>query len=50
MSDAKWAETIEVFSEALSRKPAAKEMYTNKILESLDEAKQLAQTLQKAEK
>lgn len=41
MSDAKWKETIEVFSEAIPRKPAPQEMYTNKILESLDESKQL---------
>jgi NitT/TauT family transport system substrate-binding protein len=47
MNDAKWKETIEVFSEAIPRKPPPQEMYTNKILESLDESKQLAQMLQK---
>ncbi len=47
MSDAKWQDTIDVFSdEALSRKPVPKEMYTNQFVESLDEAKQLAQDLQ----
>lgn len=50
MSDAKWKETIDVFSEAIPRKPSPKEMYTNQILESLDEAKQLAQMLQGASK
>jgi NitT/TauT family transport system substrate-binding protein len=48
MSDAKWKETIEVFSEAIPRKPAPQEMYTNKILESVDEARQLSAAIQKA--
>lgn len=47
MNDAKWKETIEVFSEAIPRKPAPSEMYANKVLESLVESKQLAQMLQK---
>jgi NitT/TauT family transport system substrate-binding protein len=48
MNDAKWKETIEVFSEAIPKKPAPQEMYTNKILESLDESRQLAKMLQGA--
>jgi NitT/TauT family transport system substrate-binding protein len=45
MTDAKWKDSIEVFSEEIAKKPAPKEMYTNQFLESLDEAKQLAQLL-----
>ncbi len=45
MTDARWKDTIEVFSEEISKKPAPQEMYTNKILESLDESRQLAQML-----
>lgn len=45
MTDAKWKDSIEVFSEEMAKKPAPKEMHTNQFLESLDEAKQLAQLL-----
>ena len=50
MTDAKWKETIEVFSESLPRKPTPQEIYTNKFVESLDEARQLAQALNAAAK
>ena len=51
MNDAKWQDTIDVFTdEALPRKLSPKEMYTNQFVDSLDEAKQLAQTLQGASK
>lgn len=46
MNDARWKETIDIFTEEIPRKPTAQEMYTNRILESIDESKQLAQMLQ----
>lgn len=46
MTDARWKDTIDVFSEELPQKPTPQEMYTNQILQSLDESKQLAQRLQ----
>lgn len=50
MNDAKWQSSIDILAaEAgdLAKKPAAKDMYTNAIVESLDEAKTLADTVKK---
>ena len=46
MEDSKWQASIDVFSEDIPKKPAAKEMYTNQFVEALDESKQLARALQ----
>lgn len=51
MNDAKWQSSIDILaaeSGDLAKKPAAKEMYTNAIVESLDEAKALADAIKKA--
>ncbi|HET9903303.1 MAG TPA: ABC transporter substrate-binding protein [Xanthobacteraceae bacterium] len=48
MNDGKWRTSIEVFSEDIPRKPEPKEMYTNDFVNSLDEAKKLAQSLKTA--
>jgi NitT/TauT family transport system substrate-binding protein len=51
MNDAKWQSSIDILAaEAgdLAKKPTPKEMYTNAIVESLDEAKTLTQTVRKA--
>jgi NitT/TauT family transport system substrate-binding protein len=44
MNDAKWQSSIDILAESgdLPKKPTAKEMYTNLIVESLDEAKMLS--------
>ena len=44
MNDAKWQSSIDILAESgdLPKKPSAKEMYTNSIIESLDEAKMLS--------
>jgi NitT/TauT family transport system substrate-binding protein len=44
MNDAKWQSSINILAESgdLPKKPAPREMYTNAIIESLDEAKTLA--------
>ena len=44
MNDAKWESSINILAESgdLARKPAGKEMYTNTFVDSLDEAKALA--------
>jgi NitT/TauT family transport system substrate-binding protein len=49
MNDAKWQSSIDILAGSgdISKKPAAKEMYTNAIVESLDEAKSLAQLIKK---
>ena len=47
MNDGKWQTSIEVFTEDLPKKPAAKEMYTNEFVQSLDESKELAAALKK---
>jgi NitT/TauT family transport system substrate-binding protein len=50
MNDAKWQSSIDILaaeSNDLAKKPAAKDMYTNAIVESLDEAKTLAETVKK---
>jgi NitT/TauT family transport system substrate-binding protein len=49
MNDAKWQSSIDILAGSgdLSKKPAAKEMYTNAIVESLDEAKALADIVKK---
>jgi NitT/TauT family transport system substrate-binding protein len=50
MNDAKWQSSIDILASSgdLPKKPTAKEMYTNAILESLDESKALAQVVRKA--
>jgi NitT/TauT family transport system substrate-binding protein len=50
MTDAKWQSSIDILAESgdLTKKPTAKEMYTNAIVESLDEAKALAEIVKKA--
>jgi NitT/TauT family transport system substrate-binding protein len=51
MNDAKWQSSIDILaaeSGDLAKKPTPKEMYTNAIVESIDEAKALAQTVKKA--
>jgi NitT/TauT family transport system substrate-binding protein len=50
MNDAKWQSSIDVLaaeSSDLTKKPTPKEMYTNAIVESLDEAKALAEMVKK---
>jgi NitT/TauT family transport system substrate-binding protein len=50
MTDAKWQSSIDILaaeSGDLAKKPTPKEMYTNAIVESLDEAKALAQAVKK---
>jgi NitT/TauT family transport system substrate-binding protein len=44
MNDAKWQSSIDILADSgdLPKKPTAKEMYTNAIVESLDEAKTLS--------
>jgi NitT/TauT family transport system substrate-binding protein len=50
MNDTKWQSSIDILASSgdLTKKPTAQEMYTNAIVESLDEAKTLAQTVKKA--
>jgi NitT/TauT family transport system substrate-binding protein len=51
MNDAKWQSSIDILAAEggdLAKKPAAKEMYTNALIETLDEAKELAKTVRKA--
>lgn len=47
MNDAKWQSSIDILAASgdLPKKPTAKEMYTNAIVESLDEAKALSAAL-----
>ena len=47
MNDAKWQSSIDILAESgdLPKKPSAKEMYTNAVVESLDEAKTLAERI-----
>ena len=47
MTDEKWQSSIDLLAESgdLSKKPSPKEMYTNAIVDSLDEAKELAQVI-----
>jgi NitT/TauT family transport system substrate-binding protein len=47
MNDAKWQSSIDILASSgdLPKKPAANEMYTNSIIESVDEAKTLSETL-----
>src|SRR3954466_7553581 len=50
MNDAKWQSSIDILaaeSGDLAKKPTAKDMYTNAIVESLDEAKILTEALKK---
>ncbi len=49
MNDAKWQSSIDILADSgdLTKKPDAKSMYTNAIVESLDEAKALAETIKK---
>lgn len=49
MNDAKWQSSIDILAESgdLAKKPTAKEMYTNAIVNSLDEAKTLADLVKK---
>lgn len=44
MNDAKWQSSIDILASSgdLQKKPTAKEMYTNKVVESIDESKALA--------
>jgi NitT/TauT family transport system substrate-binding protein len=50
MNDAKWQSSIDILaaeSGDLAKKPTPKEMYTNAIVESIDEAKTLAQAVKR---
>ena len=50
MNDAKWQSSIDILAAEgtdLAKKPPAKEMYTNAIVESIDEAKTLADLVKK---
>ena len=49
MSDAKWQASIDILAGSgdLAKKPTAKEMYNASVLESLNEAKELAQIVRK---
>ena len=49
MNDAKWQSSIDILADSgdLTKKPAAKEMYTNAIVEGLGEAKTLAEQVKK---
>jgi NitT/TauT family transport system substrate-binding protein len=49
MNDAKWQSSIDILADSgdLTEEAAAKEMYTNAIVESLDEAKTLAEASRK---
>ena len=50
MNDAKWQSSIDILAAEgtdLTKKPSPKEMYTNAIVESLDEAKTLAEMMKK---
>jgi NitT/TauT family transport system substrate-binding protein len=49
MNDAKWQSSIDILADSgdLPKKPSPKEMYTNAIVESLDEAKTLATMVKK---
>jgi len=51
MNDAKWQSSIDILaaeSGDLAKKPTPREIYTNAIVESLDEARTLAQAIKKA--
>lgn len=52
MTDAKWQSSIDILAESgdLPKKPSPKEMYTNSIVESLDEAKTLSALIKKPAK
>jgi NitT/TauT family transport system substrate-binding protein len=47
MTDAKWQSSIDILAASgdLPKKPSPKDMYTNSIVDSLDEAKTLAATI-----
>ena len=47
MNDAKWQSSIDILAESgdLPKKPSPKDMYTNAVVESLDEAKTLAERI-----
>jgi len=49
MSDGKWQSSIDILADSgdLPKKPSPKEMYTNAIIESLDEAKTLAEKVRR---
>lgn len=49
MNDGKWQASIDILADSgdLPKKPAAKEMYTNAVVEGLDESKGLAQVVKK---
>ena len=49
MNDTKWQSSIDILADSgdIAKKPSAKEMYTNAIVESLDEAKSLAALVKK---
>ena len=52
MTDAKWQSSIDILAASgdLPKKPSPKEMYTNSIIESLEEAKTLAATIKQPPK
>ncbi|MEP9378742.1 ABC transporter substrate-binding protein [Aquabacter sp. CN5-332] len=47
MNDAKWETSINALAEDIPQKPKASEMYTNQIVDSLDEAKELSAAIRK---
>jgi NitT/TauT family transport system substrate-binding protein len=49
MNDAKWQSSIDILASSgdLPKKPAAKEMYTNAVVEGIDESKTLAKMVRK---
>jgi NitT/TauT family transport system substrate-binding protein len=52
MTDAKWQSSIDILADSgdLPKKPSPKEMYTNAIVESLDEARTLSTLIKRAAK
>jgi hypothetical protein len=52
MTDAKWQSSIDILASSgdLPKKPSPKDMYTNSIVDSLDEAKTLASTIKQPAK
>jgi NitT/TauT family transport system substrate-binding protein len=47
MSDAKWAQTINMLAEELPKKPDPSKTYTNEFVDSLDEARAVAEAIRK---
>jgi hypothetical protein len=52
MTDAKWQSSIDILASGgdLPKKPTAQSMYTNAIINSIDESKTLAEVIKQAAK